>query len=358
VPPGDRAPAWRAHAGLAAAVALAVTVIVLESGSRFHPEDLPLLAGVPLLVAPVCRARLTADVACLTAVVAILLGVREEQRTDVWPLPRLAVIAVACAAAVAVAVGRRVLEERLRRAVAVAQTAQQAILRPLPPEVAGIPVAARYLAAAEAADIGGDMYAALDTRFGVRMFVGDVCGSGLPAVRLASTVLGSFREAAYREETLNALAGAMNDSVIRDSCAEEFATAVLVEVPPSGPISVVRCGHAPPLRWRTGHVDELDGPGGLPLGIAPDVTYTQARHTVLPGDRVLLFTDGVAEGRRQDVFFDLPAAATVAFGGRGLGFALDRIVAGLRDWVGGPLDDDAALLAFCMPDRQGGPAAA
>ena len=53
-------------------------------------------------------------------------------------------------------------------------------------------VAGRYISATAAADIGGDLYEALDTPYGVRMIIGDVRGKGLDAVRLASIVLGSL----------------------------------------------------------------------------------------------------------------------------------------------------------------------
>ena len=83
-----------------------------------------------------------------------------------------------------------------------AAVAQAAVLRPLGPQVGPLAVAGRYISASAAADIGGDLYEALDTPYGVRMIIGDVRGKGLDAVRLASIVLGSYRHVAFERADL------------------------------------------------------------------------------------------------------------------------------------------------------------
>jgi hypothetical protein len=77
----------------------------------------------------------------------------------------------------------------------VAEVAQRAILRPIPARLGAMSFATRYLSAAEEALIGGDFYDAAFTPHGLRLITGDVRGKGLPAVQLASVVLGCFREA-------------------------------------------------------------------------------------------------------------------------------------------------------------------
>ena len=76
-------------------------------------------------------------------------------------------------------------------------------------------VAGRYISATAAADIGGDLYEALDTPYGVRMIIGDVRGKGLDAVRLASIVLGSYRHVAYERADLRAIVADLDRAVAR-----------------------------------------------------------------------------------------------------------------------------------------------
>ncbi|WP_127354777.1 hypothetical protein [Actinacidiphila soli] len=83
--------------------------------------------------------------------------------------------------------------ERDRRVFAavrsVAEAAQQAVLRSPGPSVGDVRLAVRYASAADAAQIGGDLYEVLETPHGVRALVGDVRGKGLDAVQTAAVTL-------------------------------------------------------------------------------------------------------------------------------------------------------------------------
>ena len=121
-------------------------------------------------------------------------GVRSDRQErcrwrpeSTWPASRLAT-----GIAAVVALIRERQAERIAELSKLATVAQQAVLRPLGPQVGTLAVAGRYISATAAADIGGDLYEALDTPYGVRMIIGDVRGKGLDAVRLASIVLGSL----------------------------------------------------------------------------------------------------------------------------------------------------------------------
>lgn len=118
---------------------------------------------------------------------------------------------------------------------------------------AKLDIEALYLAAAAQARVGGDFYEALATVHGVRMIIGDVRGKGLPAVGMASAILGCFREAAYDEPDLARLARRLDVSTSRYTALlpgdrmESFATALLVEIPDDGSVvGIVNLGH--PLR--------------------------------------------------------------------------------------------------------------
>src|SRR6185436_14433688 len=224
------------------------------------------------------------------------------------------VVAIGFATAIAavVAVVRQRQAERIAELAKLATIAQQAVLRPLGPKVGTLAVAGRYISASAAADIGGDLYEALDTPYGIRMIIGDVRGKGLDAVRLASIVLGAYRHVAYEHADLRAIVADLDRAVARSVGEEDFVTAALVEER-GGTLTVVNCGHPAPLLLRRGRVISLDPVHAAPpLGLSPAVV-PRVEH-LEPGDRLLLFTDGLAEARRSGEFFPTQQRAWALLG--------------------------------------------
>jgi serine phosphatase RsbU (regulator of sigma subunit) len=258
-----------------------------------------------------------------------------------------------------VSVIRQRQNERYAELVKLARVAQEAVLSPLGPQVGQLAVAGRYVSASAAADIGGDLYEALDTPYGVRMIIGDVTGKGIDAVRTASLVLGAYRHVAYERSDLRDIVADLDRAVCRAGGDEEFVTAALVEER-GGTLTVVNCGHPPPLLLRHGRVITLDPPRTAPpLGLHPDAS-PRVEH-LEPGDRLLLFTDGLAEARRggrtgepmgardrrQDVrghFFPTQDRAWALLGHGTVEHGLASLESALVEWVRGQFDDDIALL--------------
>ncbi|WBB61767.1 PP2C family protein-serine/threonine phosphatase [Streptomyces sp. WMMC500] len=191
-------------------------------------------------------------------------------------------------------------ERQLDQVRQVAHAAQTAVLHPPPPVIGQVLIAASYDAAANEAEIGGDLYEVINTPWGVRAIIGDVRGKGLRAVRESATVLGIFREAAYDEPDLARVAARIDHMLTRDIGAEDFVTVLLLCLRPDGRCTVLNYGHPPPLhRTGKGDVTEVECPARLPLGIgiaaAADKTQTDLR--LAPDDELLLVTDGVLEAR-------------------------------------------------------------
>lgn len=235
-------------------------------------------------------------------------------------------------------------ERALARLTRVAEVAQQAILRPLPPVVGDIAFAGRYQSATAEASMGGDFYEALGTPHGVRAVVGDVRGKGLGAIQVAATMLGSFREAAYLQSELTAVAKTMEASALRQLGDEDFVTLTLVEFCSGDEIAIVNCGHPPPLRLSAAGVECLAGEDvSPPLGLGSDPVVEFFSLGV--GERILLYTDGVIEARSpSSVFFDLAGACGACASAPDLEAALDELAARLNAHAGGRLADDVALL--------------
>ncbi|MEV0183401.1 PP2C family protein-serine/threonine phosphatase [Streptomyces sp. NPDC050625] len=274
----------------------------------------------------------------------------------------LASLLVVSAASVAVSNAmRRRRQIELIQVRRIAEAAQRVLLRGVPDRLGPVRMASTYLAAETGAQIGGDLYEATQTRFGVRMIVGDVRGKGLPAVRLAAAVLGAFREAAHYEADLAEVVNHCAAAIERESVApvaagqdnakdraEDFVTAVVAEVTDSFEVQVVNRGHPPPLMVRNGEVEALKTSTELPpLGMEEflsDSAPPVESFPFVPGDRLLLYTDGVIEARSPDnTFFDLHEAVEAAHP-CGPSELLDRIHQGLLDHTGRCLADDTAML--------------
>jgi serine phosphatase RsbU (regulator of sigma subunit) len=229
-----------------------------------------------------------------------------ERTASLVTAVNVAGIALATAIAAAVAAVRQRQAEQIAELSKLAAVAQQAVLRPLGPQVGTLAVAGRYISSTATAEIGGDLYEAIDTPYGVRMIIGDVRGKGLDAVRLASIVLGSYRHVAYERADLRAIVTDLDRAVARNVGDEDFVTAALVEER-GGTLTIVNCGHPPPLLLRRGRVIPLEPPAPAPpLGFMPVVQPRVER--LEPGDRLLLFTDGLGEARRDGEFFPPPTA--------------------------------------------------
>jgi serine phosphatase RsbU (regulator of sigma subunit) len=192
----------------------------------------------------------------------------------------------------------------------------------------------------------------VDTPYGVRVIIGDVRGKGLDAVRLASIVLGSYRHVAYDRADLRAIVSDLDRAVSRSVGEEDFVTAVLVEER-GGTLTVVNCGHPAPLLLRRGEVILLDPPAPAPpLGFVPSVRPRVER--LEPGDRLLLFTDGLAEARRDGAFFPIADRAWRLLGHGSVADGLASVETALVQWVHGRLDDDIALVLLEYAGPQSG----
>jgi sigma-B regulation protein RsbU (phosphoserine phosphatase) len=317
-----------------------------------------LLIVGPLLASASLTARRTAVVGVFALALSALLGFTEGIFGTTDHLLRCLVVATGAAFSAFVAQRRTERERALIRVTRIAEVAQRTILRPIPARLGGVSFAVRYLSAAEEAVIGGDFYDALLTPHGLRVLVGDVKGKGLEAVRVAAVVLGAFRECAFSSPDLRGLAAELDASTSRHLGDEDFVTAVLVEFGPAGELRLVNCGHPPPLRFRGGVAEPLArAEPTTPLGLGPDPAVQCFR--LGPGDRVLLYTDGLVEARDAGGRgFQVAERAAGALAVPSLGDALDGLVGLVLEHTGGNLDDDLALVLAQPRGRAGRQASA
>ncbi|WP_243762277.1 PP2C family protein-serine/threonine phosphatase [Streptomyces sp. Tu 3180] len=260
---------------------------------------------------------------------------------------------------------RRGLLRELRRVRRVADAAQGALLRPLPPRVDGLAVAAVQLSADQDARIGGDLYEVATTEHGVRAVIGDVRGHGLGAAGTVAAVLGSFREAVHDEAELAGVLRRLERAVARHlreragdedaadgPAAEEFVTVLVLEILPDGEVRALNCGHPWPHLLSGARAEPLARADPLPpLGLfpLPPELPVVACERLLPGDTLVLHTDGAEEARDADGrFFPLRDVLTDAAREhprtpRGV---LHTVLDALLHHTAGPPKDDVALLVL------------
>src|ERR1700754_5187636 len=299
-PPGRRPLSPGSRAGLGAALVLLAIVSAVEIADGNSANYVGLVAAAPFLAAAFASWRMVLVVGVLATVVGIAFALVAKSVTLAAGV-NVAGVALATAIAAVVAVIRERQADRIAELSKLAQVAQHAVLRPIGPQMGSLAVAGRYISATATAEIGGDLYECLDTPYGVRIIIGDVRGKGLDAVRTASIVLGSYRHVAYERADLRAIVADLDRAVARSVGDEDFVTCALVEER-GGTLTIVNCGHPAPLLLRRGEVIPLEPPAPAPpLGFMPVVRPRVER--LAPGDRLLLFTDGLGEARRDGEFF-------------------------------------------------------
>ena len=175
------------------------------------------------------------------------------------------------------------------------------------------------------------------------MLIGDVRGKGLDAVRIATIVLGEFRAAAADERDLEEVAARVDRRLSAYLDEEDFVTALMVDLGEDGSCRIVCCGHPPAIISRLGELTSVQCPATVPLGLGARPRAVSEQ--LAPGDRLLLFTDGLVEARRPDGRFVELAVSTAPLGTGSLDTVLDRVLDALRDQVGPELGDDLALVA-------------
>jgi hypothetical protein len=349
LPPGRGPLSPGSRAGLGAALALLAVISAVELADGTRANYIGLFVAVPFLAAVFASWQTVLAIGVLTTAVGVVF-VAADERLGVTGMVNVLGIVLATGVAAAVATVRQRQAAQIAELLRLAAVAQQAVLRPLGPQLGSLHVAGRYISATAAADIGGDLYEALDTPYGVRVIIGDVRGKGLDAVRLASIVLGSYRHVAYERPDLRAIVADLDRAVARSVGDEDFVTAALVEER-GGTLTIVNCGHPAPLLLRRGQVIALEPPATAPpLGFMPVARPRVER--LEPGDRLLLFTDGLGEARRDGEFFPTTDRAWRLLGHGTVGDGLASLETALIDWVHGQLEDDIALvlLEYVGPD--------
>ncbi|MFT9668704.1 SpoIIE family protein phosphatase [Streptomyces rhizosphaericola] len=160
-------------------------------------------------------------------------------------------------------------------------------------------IAAHHLPSASGGLIGGDWYDAMELPGGRTLLtVGDLTGHALPATSAMSLVLGALRGMALAGIEPGALMGHL-DHLLESSMRSALGSALCCRYDSAGGVlSWAQAGHPPPLLFRDGTARQLPPPDGVLLGAGSQLAYEQEEVRLLPGDVLMLHTDGLT--RRDD----------------------------------------------------------
>jgi len=186
---------------------------------------------------------------------------------------------------------------------------QQTLLPDPLPEIPGLSIAASYKTFERA---GGDYYDFFPLpvgRWGI--LIADASGHG-PAAAVVMAMLHAILHATSRSlHTPAALMQHLNRQLCAKRIESSFVTAFLAFYEPgTHKLSFARAGHPPPL-LRTADAGEpfkvLNAANGIPLGIEPDFEFSYAELALMPGQTLVLYTDGISEApSATGEFFDVP----------------------------------------------------
>jgi serine phosphatase RsbU (regulator of sigma subunit)/anti-sigma regulatory factor (Ser/Thr protein kinase)/PAS domain-containing protein len=188
----------------------------------------------------------------------------------------------------------RLYTERSR----IAHTLQARLLPSRLPAPPGMRLAARYRAAGEYNEVGGDFYDAFQRAPGEWVvLIGDVSGKGPEAAALTALARYTIRAAALNDWAPAHVLRRLNETLLHEE-ESQFVTVALAYLSHDGQhvkVRVVLGGHPHPVVLRNDGSTELIGVPGTLLGIRSDVRLHEVETRLEPGDAMILYTDGVTE---------------------------------------------------------------
>ncbi len=241
----------------------------------------------------------------------------------------------------------------VERELTMAQTIQNAILPRSVPATDGLAVSVRYV---PSRFVAGDIYGFLPVdghRIGI--IIADVTGHGVPAALIASMTTVVFSSQIEQAEDTGRVLAAMNRALVGRFDGQFVSAAYAFIDTGRNTLKYSIAGHPPPLLHRRGGGAIVPlTEAGLVLGVLPDVAYPTGEVPFEPGDRLILYTDGVTEARSAagDWFGD---QELLSFARRRDAVNADaftsELVAHLEHWTGRdadarPFDDDLTLIVI------------
>ena len=243
----------------------------------------------------------------------------------------------------------RLYTERSR----IAHTLQVKLLPERLPEIPRALMAARYRAAGELNEVGGDFYDVFQrspTEWAI--VVGDVSGKGAEAAAVTALARYTLRAAALEDAPPSGALQRLNTAMLYDETSQ-FATVVMAYLS-SGPdgsidLRLALAGHPAPAVVRRDGTVEMVGRYGTIVGLRPDINVHDMDVRLEADEVLLLYTDGVTEaGPRRTPFGEAGLVSVLTgMGGHTPQAVVDAVERAVVAAQPGDPRDDIALLAIC-----------
>jgi sigma-B regulation protein RsbU (phosphoserine phosphatase) len=228
-----------------------------------------------------------------------------------------------------------------------AMVTQHALL-PRIPSIPGCDISVSWM---PAGDVGGDYFDLIpldDDRLGICL--GDASGKGIPAALLMSNVQAAVRALAPDVASTDRLINRINRILCANTAPNKFVTLFYGTIE-GRRLTYTNAGHNAPLLIRANGQHVRLEEGGALLGVFPDWIYEQGEVLLAPGDRLVLFSDGItdAENWNGDRFGEERLLGILD-----ANRALDatelrkKIVSAVADFSGGAPQDDSTLLVLAI----------
>jgi len=238
--------------------------------------------------------------------------------------------------------------ERIEQELQVARQIQQELLPEATPDLGGWRIATYYQPARE---VGGDFYDFLELPDGrLGLVVGDATGHGMPAALVMATTRGMLRAVVRSLESPGEVLARVNEALVADIPPSMFVTCFYgILDSENGRFIYANAGHNLPCRRRNGQADELRA-RGMPLGLMPVRGYEEKETFLIPGDSILIYSDGLVEAHnpRREMFGFPRLRRLVAEHAAEEGSLVDLLMDVLRSFTGEgwEQEDDITLVTL------------
>lgn len=241
-------------------------------------------------------------------------------------------------------------EQARSRELTDAREIQRRLLPREIPQLAGCEIAAAWQPAQE---VGGDYFDVIKfDEHRVALCIADVMGKGLPAALLMANVQAAVRSLASIELQPHELCAQLNRLICRNVEAGRFVTFFygLLDTQ-AKKLTYANAGHNTPLLVRRDGSSLSLSEGGLLLGLLTETEFTDGEVELQPGDRLLLYTDGVTDAAdAQDEEFGEERLSQLLLASRGLsaGALQQAISAAVSEYSHGIAADDTTMIVAAI----------
>jgi serine phosphatase RsbU (regulator of sigma subunit) len=195
--------------------------------------------------------------------------------------------------------------------------------------------------------VGGDS-------FDIRQFhpdawsvlVTDVSGKGVSSALLASLLQGAFVMASESGLDMEAIARRVNHFLLERTEGEKYATLFYAVLEADGRMRYINAGHCPPFLLRNGTLEGLASTA-MPVGLLERAAYTATEIRLAPGDKIIIFSDGLSEAEdTASSFFGLKRMKEIILAHSGASCAAihDALMRSVEDYTAGALQSDDITL--------------